>query len=286
MRRLSIRHATRYRYATPVTFLPHRLMLRPREGHDVRIVTSRLDIVPAHSVVWHRDAFGNSVAVVEFCEPSDELAVVSELTIEHYEDLPYEYALEPYATHFPFQYDAVERVELAPYQQLLFAKEDDALRAWVGEFWSPGTRVPTLDLLAQLNAAIPGRFGYLRREEPGVRRPSETLASGAGSCRDFATLFMETCRFLGLAARFVSGYLHAPGFAAAEGATHAWTEVYLPGAGWRGYDSTTGRTIGGDHIAVAVSRHPETVPPVAGAFESSIPGAPEMTVEVEVRQQD
>ncbi len=286
MRTLSIRHETRYRYAAPVTFLPHRLFLRPREGHDVRIVTSRLDITPPSQVVWHRDVYGNSVAVAQFSAPGDELVVLSELTIEHYEEVPYEYPLEPYVEQFPFQYDAGERIELAPYQLLLFAKEDQTLRGWVQEFWSPGTQVPTADLLARLNQAIPERFAYTQREAPGVQRPSETLSCGAGSCRDFATLFMETCRFLGIAARFVSGYLHAPGLPAAEGATHAWTEVYLPGAGWRGYDSTTGQLIGGDHIAVAVSRHPETVPPVAGAFEGGVPGIPEMSVDVRVSQLD
>jgi transglutaminase-like putative cysteine protease len=284
MRTLSIRHETRYRYAAPVKFLPHRLFVRPREGHDVRIVRSRLDISPAAQVVWHRDVYGNSVAVVQFEQSHDELRILSELAIEHYEEIPYDYPLEPYVEQFPFQYDAAERVELAPYQLLLFAKEDVALRGWVREFWSPGTQVPTAELLSRLNRAIPERFAYTAREAPGVQRPSETLASGAGSCRDFATLFMETCRFLGIAARFVSGYLHAPGLPAAEGATHAWTEVYLPGAGWRGYDSTTGQITGGDHITVAVSRHPETVPPVAGAFEGGVPGLPEMTVHVEVRQ--
>jgi len=284
MRRLEIRHLTRYLYAAPVTFLPHRLFLRPREGHDLRIAASRLDIEPPAGVVWHRDAFGNSVAVASFQQPSDRLSILSEVTIEHYEEAPYEYPLEDYAEHFPFQYDVSERVELAPYQQLLFAKEDAPLRAWVTGFWSPGDRVPTGDLLRRLNASIQQRFTYVRREEPGVQRPSETLAAGAGSCRDFATLFMETCRFLGIAARFVSGYLHAPALPAAAGATHAWTEVYLPGAGWRGYDSTTGELTGGDHIAVAVSRNPESIPPVSGAFEGAVPELPQMQVEVDVVQ--
>lgn len=285
MRTLHIRHLTRYQYSAPVEFLPHRLFLRPREGHDVRIVTSTLEINPTPAVVWHRDAFGNSVAVASFGERSSSLSILSELTIEHYEESHYEYPLEAYVESFPFQYDASERVELAPYQQLLFAREDSAMRGWVSEFWRAGDTVPTLELLNRLNSVIPTRFGYTRREEPGVQRPSETLATGAGSCRDFATLFMETCRFLGMAARFVSGYLHAPGLPAAEGATHAWTEVYLPGAGWRGYDSTTGEVIGGNHIAVAVSRHPESIPPVSGAFTGSVPGMPSMEVEVNVVQQ-
>lgn len=267
MRTFTIHHLNEYQYSAPVHFLPHRLFLRPREGHDVRVVRSRLEISPAHSVVWHRDVFGNSVAVASFSQAASSLRILSELTIEHYEDSAYDYALEAYAVQFPFHYDAHERVELAPYQQLLFAKETQALRAWVGEFWSPGVRVQSTDLLMRVNQTIAQRFAYTRREEPGVQRPTDTLSIGSGSCRDFATLFMETCRFLGLAARFVTGYLHAPNLAAADNATHAWTEVYLPGIGWRGYDSTTGQIVGDNHITVAVSRHPENVPPVAGAFE-------------------
>lgn len=282
MRKLSLRHVTRYLYPQPARFLPHRLFLRPREGHDVRIVSSRLVIEPECTVVWHRDACGNSVGVAAFSEDSDTLSILSEVSLEHYEVVPYDYPLETYADSFPFQYDAAERLELTPYQQLLFAREDNALRTWVGEFWQPGDRVPTADLLKRMNEAIPARMAYVRREEPGVQRPSETLAMGSGSCRDFATLFMETCRFLGVAARFVTGYLHAPGLPDVSGATHAWTEVYLPGAGWRGYDSTTGDMVGGDHIPVAVSRHPESVPPVSGAFEGGGYGVPTMEVEVAV----
>ena len=283
MRKLAIRHLTEYRYSAPVTFLPHRLFLRPREGHDVRIVNSRLSIYPQHAVVWHRDAFGNSVAVASFSQSCDALRILSELTIEHYDDGTDDYTLDAYASQFPFQYDAVERVELAPYQQLLFAKEDRALRTWTSEFWLPGAQVSSLDLLVRLNLAIAQRFSYARREEPGVQRPSDTLRIGSGSCRDFATLFMETCRFLGLAARFVTGYLHAPGLAAADNATHAWTEVYLPGIGWRGYDSTTGEIASGNHITVAVSRHPENVPPISGAFEGPA-YATTMNVEVSVSE--
>lgn len=279
MRKLSLRHATRYRYLQPAHFLPHRLFLRPREGHDVRIVSSRLVITPDCSVVWHRDACGNSVAVASFSEPGDTLSIISEVSLEHYGEA-HDCPLESYANSFPFQYDAIERLELTPYQQLLFAREDQALRTWVGNFWQPGDHLPTAELLRRMNEMIAQRMSYARREEPGVQRPSETLSMGSGSCRDFATLFMETCRFLGIAARFVSGYLHAPALPAVAGATHAWTEVYLPGAGWRGYDSTTGGMVGTDHIPVAVSRHPESVPPVSGVFAGGGYGLPQMEVEV------
>ena len=282
MRNLSIRHVTRYRYAAPVTFHPHTLLLRPREGHDIRIESSQLHITPSHSALWHRDVHGNSVAVVSFHEPADELVIESSVVIEHYEDVPLKFSLEPYAERYPFHYDSGERPDLAPYMQTLFAKDDESLRAWSAEFWKPDRVLPTYELLEGMNRAIPARFSYLMREEPGVQRPSETLNLGAGSCRDFATLFMESCRHIGLAARFVSGYLYAPNLPAAQGATHAWSEVYLPGAGWRGFDSTTGTLVGGDHIAVAVSRHPESVPPVSGSFEGISGPPPAMEVEVDV----
>jgi transglutaminase-like putative cysteine protease len=282
MRRLRIRHLTRYRYAAPVQFNAHRLLLRPREGHDVRVVSSQLAIRPAHTALWHRDVNGNSVAVVEFSESSDLLEFDSEVVIEHYEDVPLQFTLEPYAERFPFQYDASERADLVPYLQPLFTKDDLTLRNWVSEFWAPGRTPQTFELLEEMNRTIPQRLQYQRREEEGVQRAAETLARGSGSCRDFATLFLESCRHLGLAARFVSGYIHSPENSAAAGAPHAWSEVYLPGAGWRGFDSTTGELVGGDHIAVAVARHPESVPPVSGSYAGA--SRPSMEVQVSVEE--
>lgn len=279
MRRLRIRHVTRYSYAEPARFHPHRLLVRPREGHDVRVESSRLAIQPAHSVVWHRDINDNSVAVVEFQEDGTFLEFDSEVVIEHYEAQRFDYPLELQAQSYPFKYHSRERIELAAYQQLLSSEDSDVLNGWIERFWTPGSLCPTMELLDAMNGAIPADFQYVRREEPGVQRAAATLSSRAGSCRDFATFFIEVCRHLGFAARFVSGYLYAPTFAAADGATHAWAEIYLPGAGWRGFDSTIGSRVGQDHIAVAVARHPETVPPVAGTFDG---GPANMEVNVEV----
>ena len=265
-----------------MTFNPHKVLLRPREGHDIRLESSQLAITPAHTALWHRDVHGNSVAVVSFTEPAAELHIESNVVIEHYEDAPLDFTLEPYAERFPFQYDASERAELAPYIQTMFAKDDAQVRTWTEAFRNPDGALQTFELLESMNRAIPAQFQYRMREEPGVQRPSETIALGSGSCRDFATLFMEACRHLGLAARFVSGYLYAPNLPAAQGATHAWSEVYLPGAGWRGFDSTTGGLVGGDHIAVAVSRHPESVPPVSGSYEGNSGPPPVMEVSVSV----
>jgi transglutaminase-like putative cysteine protease len=266
MRRLKILHSTRYTYAQPVKLLTHKLMLRPREGHDIRIESSQLRINPSHRISWHRDVNGNSVAIVEFEEEASFLEFDSEVVIEHYEDAPVELFLDPRAEHFPFQYDAGERAVLAPYQHPLFMQQISAVRDWVDGFWKPGQTQPTFSLLEQMNRAIPNQLAYWRREEVGVQHPAETLAKGGGSCRDFATLFMESCRHLGLAARFVSGYRHEPNLPSGQGATHAWCEVYLTGAGWRGFDSTIGECAGSDHIAVAVARHPESIPPVSGSY--------------------
>lgn len=278
MRRIRIAHVTRYRYAQPVALHAHQLMLRPREGHDIRIESSRLSIRPRHKVFWHRDVHGNSVAVVEFAEETTLLEFDSEVVIEHYEDKPVDFSLDARAAEFPFQYDAGERADLVPYLQPLFTPRVDALRGWVDRFWKPGQTLPTFDLLEQMNRAIFLQLRYRKREAAGVQRPSETLSLGSGSCRDLATLFMEACRHLGLAARFVSGYRHDANVSPGEGATHAWCEVYLTGAGWRGFDASSGERTGGDHIAVAVARHPEWIPPVSGSYR----GQPRSAMEVEV----
>ena len=140
-------------------------------------------------------------------------------------------------------------------------------------------------LLDSLNKAIVANFEYKMREEPGVQSPQQTIESGSGSCRDFATLFIEACRVFGFASRFVSGYLLQPiGNADQHSATHAWSEVYLPGSGWRGFDSTSGLLTGADHIAVAHHRHPEAIPPVSGSFIGKTEPLPVMSVNVDVKK--
>jgi len=283
MQRLMISHLTEYAYASPVTLGPHQLMLRPREGHDVRIESSKLEISPVAALKWHRDAFDNSVAVATFSAPTDKLTVASEVTIEHYEDAPLDFVIEDYAVNYPFVYGPDERVELVPYQQLAYPTGQDGLRDWVASLGLAQGPIETYALLAQMNGAIAGSFTYARREEPGVQTPTQTLADRRGSCRDYAALFIEACRYLGLASRFVSGYVHAPSTEAGNAATHAWAEVYLPGPGWKGFDPTSGEITGANHIAVAVARRPESVPPVSGTFTG--PTGPPATMMVDVRVQ-
>ncbi|MEQ1636338.1 MAG: transglutaminase family protein [Methylococcales bacterium] len=278
MRRLQIKHITTYQYAEAVTLLPHKLLLRPREGHDIRIESTELIITPDYQLQWQRDVYDNAVAQVTFATPSNWLSIDSRVLIEHYDDQPLDFLVADYAVRYPFQYDAAERVDLEPYLSAIFEQDMTLLGGWLQQFWIAGQIVETYLLLDWINKAIATGFGYQQREEPGVQTPAMTLTKQAGSCRDFATLFIEACHYLGLAARFVSGYLYSPMLPPGLGATHAWAEVYLPGAGWKGFDSTTGQVVGNDHITVAVSRHPEAVPPVAGSFIAAPTASAQMPV--------
>jgi transglutaminase-like putative cysteine protease len=282
VRRIQIQHLTRYHYAESVTLLPHTLHLRPREGHDIRVQSSKLEISPGFRTRWKRDVYGNSVAVVEFLQPARDLTISSDVVVEHYEEAPLEFLLEDAARRFPFQYDPSEQIDLAPYQSVIFAQDQAALKGWVADVCDPGAGGDTIAMLTAVNRKIANTLQYQAREEPGVQSPAQTLFMGKGSCRDFATLFMEICRHWGLASRFISGYVLNEAVADGHTATHAWSEVYLPGSGWRGFDPTTGLLVSGDHIAVAVHRHPEAIPPVAGSFIGSANARPELSVEVRV----
>jgi transglutaminase-like putative cysteine protease len=287
MRRLLIKHVTTYQYAETVTLLPHKLLLRPREGHDIRIESTELLISPAHQLQWQRDVYDNAVAQAVFLEPGNQLSISSRVLIQHYDDQPLDFLVADYAVLFPFQYDDAERVDLGLYLSPIFEQNPSILAEWLRQFWYTGQIVETYLLLEWINKAIATGFTYRQREEPGVQSPETTLTRRAGSCRDFATLFIEACRSLGLAARFVSGYLYSPTLPQGQGATHAWSEVYLPGAGWKGFDSTSGQVVGNYHITVAVSRHPESVPPVSGSFifaPTATPLSPVMNVMVEVAE--
>lgn len=266
MRRLKIVHRTYYNFAGTVQLSPHRLLLRPREGHAVHIESSTLTTTPAATLHWLRDAYDNSVAIAAFDTPVRQLVIESEVIVQHYDEHPLDFLVADHAVNYPFTYEAESYPILQPYTQLQIPGDSGALRAWVERFWRPGEAVQTYALLERLCLGINQTLTYQIREEPGVQTAAETLWRGTGSCRDFANLFMEAARLLGLAARFVSGYLHAPTSGWNFGATHAWTEVYLPGAGWKGFDPTIGEVAGSKHIAVAVARLPESVSPVAGAY--------------------
>lgn len=282
MQRLSISHLTEYRFAEYVTLGSHRLFIRPREGHDVRIVSSKLTVTPSYQSKWHRDVYDNSVTMLTFNEASNTLSILSEVVIDHYDDAPLDFVVEDYAVNYPFYYNNDEHADLLPYLQPVYPADEAVVKDWIRSLGLDQTSIETYGLLDRINKSISNDFVYVVREVPGVQFPSQTLNERRGSCRDFAALFIETCRHLGLACRFVSGYLHAPATEAGNAATHAWAEVYLPGPGWKGFDSTSGEVTGSQHIAVAVARHPEAVPPVSGSFTGSSWLVPTLTVNVSV----
>ncbi len=278
MKRILIAHRTEYRYPEPVRLGPHRLLLRPREGHEVRVERSRLDITPAAQLRWCRDADDNSVAIAHFPQPAGRLCIDSEVVIEHHDDAPLDFLVEDYALHYPFEYAAAERTDLQLASTPVYPPDRAVVAAWVTGLGIGAGTLETYVLLDRLNRAICGQLEYGMREEPGVQSPAETLRLGTSSCRDYATLFIEACRGLGLASRFVSGYLHTSETAAGHASTHAWAEVYLPGPGWKGFDPTGGVLTGSDHIPVAVARHPEAIPPVSGSFY----GPPDLQADMQV----
>lgn len=282
MRRLQIDHLTEYHFGSEVTLLPHRMLLRPRESHGLRIASSVLDISPAHRIRWQRDAFDNSAALASFTAPGASLRVASQVVIEHYDEEPLDFVVEDYAAVHPFAYRPEESADLAPLLSMVWPGDRALVERWLQGLSLGSRRVETFALLDQLNRAICRDFRYQAREEPGVQSPAETLSRGSGSCRDFAALFLDACRHLGLASRFVSGYQTSDAAETGAGSTHAWVEVYLPGPGWKGFDPTAGVVTGSEHIQVAVARHPETVPPIAGSYVGPTSPRPTMIVSVRV----
>jgi len=283
MKKIRIHHLTEYSFSQNVELTEHRLLLRPREGHDIRIHSSRLDVTPAFETKWNRDIYGNSVGWLHLKESSNLLKIESEVVIEHYAEQPLDFVVDRRAVTFPFPFEPEDRLDLIPYCTHTWPNHTRQLKQWVDRFWQPGQSIETYVLLDQMNRAIVADFGYGMREEPGVQNPDATLALRSGSCRDFAAFFIEACRYLGLPARFVSGYLLNPG-SGQHGSTHAWSEVYLPGAGWIGFDNTSGLVTGADHIATAVHRHPEAIPPVSGSYLSGQPVDSSLHVSVDVSQ--
>lgn len=283
MRVLRVEHITQYRFGAFVTLLPHRLLIRPRESHELRVVSSGLDITPAHEVRWSRDMLDNSVATVTFHEAANQLRVASEVVVEQYDDQPLDFLVEGRALTFPFRYLDQELHMLAPFCEASWPQSRSAVDAWLRQLSLPNAGMQTFALLSRLNSAVHEMFAYRVREEEGVWSPQQSIQAKAGSCRDLAALFIEACRCLGLASRFVSGYVHTPASESGHGSTHAWAETYLPGPGWKGFDPTLGTLTDTRHIPLAVSQHPEGVPPVSGSFQTGVSVRPTMDVYVRVQ---
>lgn len=279
MQQFTIYHETAYTYQKAVTLGTHKLMVRPRDGHDVRIESSKLAISPNAYVSWHRDELDNSVALVTF-DPTEttSLTITSEVTVAHYLSPQDFVPIYPEVANFPFTYSEAERNALSAY--LAFEPRGDVFNDWVARLAT--NHSDTIDLLKHLCHEVYATSAYEMREEPGVQAPEQTLELAKGSCRDYAWLFVCATRKLGFASRFVSGYFHTAGTALEDGHTHAWAEVFLPGAGWTGFDPTCNRMTAENHIPVAVALLPENIPPVSGHFTGAVDESPTLSVKVRV----
>ncbi|WP_018699879.1 transglutaminase family protein [Amorphus coralli] len=270
MQTLRISHHTRYRYDKPVTFGEHRLMLRPRDGHDMRLLESSLVVSPSAEIRWGFDTFGNSVAFLTFTEPSDTLVIESELHLERYGLDEAVRTFEEHSAAFPFSYDADDRIDLAPLLMIQCPEDRPVVSRWLEEVM-PEIPDATMAVLDHLSSAIHDNFEYRRRDEEGVQTPAQTISTASGTCRDFAFLFMEAARDLGFATRFVTGYLYDPAADGGDGltgggATHAWADVFIPGVGWMEFDPTNEIVAGHELVRVASTRSPHQAQPVGGTF--------------------
>lgn len=266
MKKLKIIHKTHYEFSDDVQLLPHTLRLRPREGHEMRIEYSKLNISPNASLRWQRDVEGNSIAVASFNGKARRLTIDSEVVIQQYDSSPHDFLVTDYAVSYPFKYCTEDQILLSPYLSDPAIARSPSVVSWAKNLNNNHYAQQTFSLLLHLNQHIYQNIAYRIREEEGVQPAEQTLLLGSGSCRDSASLFMAAAKELGFAARFVSGYIHSNTVVAQSGSTHAWAEVFIPGAGWKGFDPTIGDMVGESHIAVAVARLPESVPPVAGNF--------------------
>ena len=271
---LTIHHKTVYRYNRPVAFGEHRIMLRPRDSHDRRVLSSSLEISPQPmSLRWIHDVFGNSVAIATFDERAETLSVTSVATVEHNPAEEFALTADDTAYFYPFVYDREEFPDLQQFIAPQYGDPNGDLSAWARQFLDADGPTPTFNILSGMTHGIRKAFTYRKRHEHGTQHPLDTLQTGSGTCRDYAMFMIEALRWLGIAARFVSGYLFIPGDSAhgyvGGGSTHAWVQVYLPSAGWIEFDPTNGIVGTRDLIRVAVARDPRQAIPLHGCYLGS-----------------
>jgi transglutaminase-like putative cysteine protease len=274
-----------------VRFGEHRVMFRPRDSHDQRVLSTALDVSPDASVRMIQDPLSNSVALVQPLTPADTLQIVCKFGIEHAHSNNLELPLSPSAELYPFAYTLEERYDLEHYLRPYHDDRDGQVTAWARQFIRTDGPTGTRDLLVAMNQRIRDELRYAERDEEGTQTPQQTLDSGSGSCRDFALLMMEAARRLGFATRFVSGYLYDPALDGGEsigtlgaGYTHAWLQAYLPGAGWVPFDPTNNLLGGTQLIRVGVARDPSQAAPISGSWFGHTGDYLGMTVKVTVQR--
>jgi transglutaminase-like putative cysteine protease len=264
-------------------------MSRPRDSHDLRLIDTTLTITPpASNIRWLHDVFGNSIAIASFTESAAQLVFESAFRAQHYPVPPQAIVVEPYAEKFPFSYSAEDTADLGRTKERHYPDPEHKVDAWAKGVLEKTPDGKTLDVLMAMTTGIKKQFKYATRDEEGVQTPVETLSLESGSCRDFAVFMMEAVRSLGLAARFVSGYLYdekllgAAGGMAGGGATHAWLQVFLPGAGWIEYDPTNALAGGRNLIRVAVASDASQAVPLSGSYQGPADAFESLAVEVSV----
>jgi len=270
MSSLTVYHSTVYRYSDPVRLGEHRMMFRPRESHDLRLISTDLAITPTPAQLrWLHDPFDNSVAVVTFEGATTELRFESTVTLEHFESSMPEYSLEESARTYPFRYSDEDFPNLE--RALAHQYPNESVSRWALQFLDASDTTDTMKILRAMTNGVNDQFSYTSRVEKGVQTPDETLRNRRGSCRDFAVLMIEAAKSLGIASRFVSGYIYVPDSSglAGGGATHAWMQTYLPGAGWIDFDPTNSIIGNRNLIRVAVAWTPEHALPLWGTYEGT-----------------
>jgi transglutaminase-like putative cysteine protease len=292
---LTVHHRTTYRYRRPVGFGEHRMMVRPRDSHDQQQVGASLEITPTPAVLrWSQDVFGNNVATARFSGRAKELTFLSTLQVDHQpQDAEgIEAAMDDHARSYPFSYDSGDMPDLMRLVERQYQDPSRALEDWVRSHLHADGAAGTLGILAAMTHRIRQQFTYRARHEPGIQPPATTLHLGTGTCRDFAVLMMEAARCLGLATRFVSGYIYVPSRdrPGAEhrggGNTHAWLQVYLPGAGWVEFDPTNAIVGTRDLIRVATVRDPRQAVPLSGSWMGAAGDCLGMEVAIRVTSED
>ena len=287
---LQVEHTTVYRYAQPVEFGEHRVMFRPRSGYDVQVLDLSLEVSPEAEIRWVQDVFSNAVTLVTPRFPSSNLQIVAKFRIEHFGASSIESPLAPHAEIYPFAYSGEERIDLGGFLVPQHGDPDGRVTAWANMFIPSIGDIATRRMLTDITSTIKSDFAYVSRDTEGTQTPTQTLALRAGSCRDFALLMIEAVRRLGFAARFVSGYIYDPAVDGMQtgivggGATHAWVEVYVPGAGWLTFDPTNTIYGGTDLIRVAVTRDAFQAAPVQGSFTGRVGDYLGMEIDVKVNR--